>query len=72
MDIDASIITTTAAIISSKDLLKKILGPSADYIGGEIKGLVEKCNINLNNIFSNAKQKLGDRINDNGQVSPRV
>lgn len=72
MDIDASIISTAAAIIYSKDLLKKILGPSADYIGGEIKGLVEKCNINLNNIFSNAKQKLGDRINDNGQVSPRV
>lgn len=72
MEIDASIISTAAAIIYSKDLLKKILGPSADYIGGEIKGLVEKCNINLNNIFSNAKQKLGDRINDNGQVSPRV
>lgn len=72
MNIDASIITTTAAIISSKELLKKILGPSADYVGGEIKNLVEKCNINLNNIFSNARQKLGDKINNNGQVSPRV
>ena len=40
MDIDVSIITT-ATIISSKDLLKKILGPTADYIGGEIKNLVE-------------------------------
>lgn len=72
MDIDASIITTTVAIFSSKELLQKILGPSADYIGGEIKSLVEKCNINLNKIFSNAQRKIGNRINDNGQVSPRV
>ena len=72
MDIDASIITTTVAIFSSKELLQKILGPSADYIGGEIKSLVEKCNKNLNNIFSNAHRKIGNRINDNGQVSPRV
>lgn len=72
MEFDASILTTTVAIFSSKELLQKILGPSADYIGGEIKSLVEKCNINLNKIFSNAQRKIGNRINDNGQVSPRV
>ena len=30
------------AALASKDLLTKLLGPTADYIGGEIKDLVEK------------------------------
>ncbi len=72
MNIDQTTITTVAAILSSKELLQKILGPSADYIGGEIKNLIEKCNINLGNIFSKAQKKLGDKINEAGQVSPRV
>jgi len=35
------------ALMASKDLLTKLLGPAAEYIGGEIKGLVEKCNFNI-------------------------
>jgi len=35
------------AVLGSKDVLTKILGPSADYIGGELASLIEKCNINL-------------------------
>lgn len=60
------------AILGSKDILNKILGPTADYIGGEAKGLIEKCNINLNNVFNRAKEKLGSRLEDDGAVSPRV
>ncbi len=60
------------AIIGSKDILLKILGPTADYVGGEIQGLVEKCNINLDNIFLIAKSKLGDRLDGDGIVSPRI
>jgi len=60
------------AILGSKDILNKILGPTADYIGDEAKGLVEKCNINLNNVFNRAKEKLGPRLDDDGAVSPRV
>ncbi|MGL6598005.1 hypothetical protein ACSZOB_09650 [Aeromonas veronii] len=60
------------AVIGSKDLLIKILGPTADYVGGEIQGLVEKCNINLDNIFVKANKKLGARAEEDGVVSPRV
>ncbi len=60
------------AVIGSKDILVKMLGPTADYVGGEVKGLVEKCNVNLDDIFVRAKKKLGARIDEDGQVSPRV
>lgn len=60
------------AVIGSKDILVKILGPTADYVGGEVKNIVQKCNINLDNIFIRAQKKLGDRIEEEGQVSPRV
>jgi hypothetical protein len=63
---------TGLAVIGSKDILTKILGPTADYVGGEMKNLVQKCNVNLDNIFVRAKKKLGDRIDMDGQVSPRV
>jgi len=70
---DASVFVGSGlAILGSKDLLIKILGPSADYLGGEIKGFVEKCNVNLERIFSNAVKKLHTRINQEGSVSPRV
>lgn len=65
-------IVTGSAILSSKELLTKLLGPTADYLGGEIKGFVQKCNINLDNIFKKATLKLGDKINEKGSVSPRV
>lgn len=60
------------AVIGSKDILVKILGPSADYVGGEVKNFVQKCNVNLDNIFIRAQKKLGNRIEEEGQVSPRV
>lgn len=60
------------AVIGSKDILVKILGPTADYVGGEIKNLVQKCNVNLDNIFIKAQKKLGARIDEPGTVSPRV
>ena len=68
-------ITTLGAgmsVLASKDLLNKLLGPTADYLGEEIRGLVEKCNVNLDNVFRNATSKLGDRLMEPGRVSPRV
>lgn len=58
--------------LGSKDLLSKLLGPTAEYLGEKNKGLVEKCDINLDNIFKKANEKLGDKINEPGVVSPRV
>lgn len=60
------------AVIGSKDILVKMLGPTADYVGGEVKNFVQKCNVNLDNIFIRAQKKLGSRIDEPGTVSPRV
>ncbi|MCM0084102.1 hypothetical protein L4X63_21195 [Geomonas sp. Red32] len=60
------------AFLGSKDILTKLLGPTADYLGAEAKGLVEKCNINLDTVFAKAARKLGKRMDDPGAVSPRV
>ena len=60
------------AVLGTKDVIAKILGPTAEYLGGEIKNLVDKCNINLDQVFVKAKDKIGERINEFGQVNPRV
>lgn len=60
------------ALLASKDLLTKLLGPTADYLGGEIKGLIDKCNVNISDIFQKACRKLGSRIEEPGVVNPRV
>ena len=66
-------VTTLAIIgagIASKETLKKILGPTADYIGGELKNLVEKCNINLGDVFQSSQNKGIE--NKKGAVPPRI
>ena len=65
-------IGTGLGILGSKDILTKLLGPTAEYIGSEIKGLVDKCNINLDDIFVKAQQKLGSKLGKPGVVNPRV
>jgi len=60
------------AILGSKDVLNKLLGPTADYIGEEAKNLISKCNINLENVFLRAKEKLDETIEKPGVVNPRV
>ena len=57
---------------ASKEILTKLLGQTADYIGGEIKNLVEKCNVNIGDIFIKAYRKLGTRVEEPGTVNPRV
>lgn len=74
MDIDPNTIATGVglAVLGSRDLLNKLLGPSAEYVGGEVKGLVQKCNVNLDRIFVKAKDKLGSRLDAAGGVNPRI
>jgi hypothetical protein len=60
------------AVLGSRDLLNKLLGPTADYIGGELRNLVEKCNVNLDNVFRIALGKLGGRLEHGGVVNPRL
>lgn len=69
-------ITTGAAALAaawiSKDGVQKLLGPSADYLGGEIKDLVEKSHKNLSSIFRSAERKAGQKLDSPGAVNPRV
>ena len=55
-----------------KDVTNKLLGPTADYLGGELKSFARRRVENVRNIFSNAVSKLADRINSPGQVPPKV
>ena len=68
-------VTTLGAgltVLASKDLLTKLLGPSADYLGGEMKTFVEKSHVNLESIFRAAIEKLGPLANEPGEVSARI
>ena len=55
-----------------KDAVVRILGPTADYLGGELKEFTIRRAENLGRIFANAERKLGVRLNNPGQVSPKV
>ena len=50
----------------------KILGPTADYLGEELKELTKKRLENTGRIFSKAENKLGDKLDRPGQVPPKV
>ena len=58
--------------ILATPLVTKLLGPTADYLGVELKTLAEKRLQNVRSIFTNATRKLGDRLDEPGQVSPKV
>lgn len=55
-----------------KDGLQKLLGPTAEYLGGELQEFTKKRVENIGKIFSKAEEKLGDRIESPGQVPPKV
>lgn len=55
-----------------KDGLQKLLGPTADYLGGELQEFTKKRIENVGKIFNKAEQRLGENINNPGQVPPKV
>ena len=55
-----------------KDGVAKILGPTADYLGGELQAFTQKRIESVGKIFSSAEKKLGDKIEVAGQVPPKV
>ena len=55
-----------------KDAIIKILGPTADYLGGELKEFTKKRIENVGKIFSSAEKKLGNKLDSPGQVPPKV
>ena len=55
-----------------KDVTNKLLGPTAEYLGGELKSFAQRRVENVRKIFSNAARKLGTKIDTPGQVPPKV
>lgn len=63
----------TGIIFANKDLVNKLLGPSCEYLGDKIKDkIVRKGLENIENIFSKAYKKLGNKINEPGKVNSRI
>lgn len=56
--------------IASRDVLVKVLGPTADYVGGELKNLVQRCNVNLSEVFASSLRKGAEQIS--GSVDART
>jgi hypothetical protein len=63
---------SAVAAYLGKDGLNKLLGPTADYLGVSLKDFVQKRADNVGKIFGNAEKKLGNKINEKGQVPPKV
>jgi hypothetical protein len=59
-------------LIASRDLVTKLLGPSAEYVGQKALGLLQKADVNVNDIFRRAIRFLGPRLDAPGGVPPRV
>ena len=60
------------AAIGSKELVIKLLGPTADYIGTGLQAWTERRVNNVGRIFDIAVQRLGDKLNTEGRVHPKV
>ena len=66
-------IIIAGSVASVAYLGKKILGPTADYLGEELKEFFTRKRIeNVGRIFSNAEKKLGKKLNSPGKVPPKV
>ena len=66
--------TTPATSLSGAlgDVAKKILGPTAEYLGHELLALTERRIRNRDKIISNAGKKLGNKLDAPGQVPLKV
>lgn len=65
-------LTTLGLGVLATPMLLKLLGPTADYLGGELRTLTEKRLQTIQNIFASATNKLEGRIDEPGQVPPKV
>lgn len=63
---------TGLALFGSAKLVEKLLGPTVEYIGDGLKNFTEIRINNVNRIFHKAVIKLGDRIEEEGSVPPKI
>lgn len=66
------LITAAALAYVSKDFLAKFLGPTAEYLGDGLKDFTKKRVENVSRIFKKAEAILGDKINEDGKIPPRI
>lgn len=66
----AAIVTAGAYV--NKDTINKLLGPTADYLGELLQGQVQKRAENIGRIFQKAAKKLGSKIDEPGQIHPKL
>ncbi len=69
---DLETIKELVPLVGGTQLFVKLVGPSIEYIGNEIKAWNEKRLNNLKSIFSKAATKVDIKNLPDGQVSPRV
>lgn len=55
-----------------KDGVQKLLGPTADYLGQGLRDFTQKRTETIGRIFQNAESKLGEKLENPGQVPPKV
>src|SRR5262245_23499596 len=65
-------LTILGTAIGSAKLIERILGPTADYIGGGVEAWTKKRVENVARIFRSEQRKLGSRLESEGTVPPRV
>lgn len=58
--------------LGSKDLVLRILGPTADYLGAGLATWTDRAIKNTGRVFEKAAKKLGDQIDRPGAVPPKV
>lgn len=67
-----TVVLAAGGVIASKDILDKLLGPTAEYLGEGTLGIVKKSRENLERVFRTAYEKLKGQLDKPEQVSPRV
>lgn len=67
-----TILISAGGVIASKEVLTKLLGPTADYLGVGARNLVEKGAKNLGRIFHAMHEKLRDELENDQEVNARV
>lgn len=73
MDMDIGTgLTMVGGAFLSKDLLIRLLGPTADYLGGGLRNYTQKGMENLGRVFGHAAKTLGAKLEEPGQVPPKV
>jgi hypothetical protein len=65
-------LTILGSAVGGAKLVEKILGPTAEYLGNGIRTWTENRVKNVARVFQKAQVKLGDRIQADGAVPPRV